>query len=292
MLKQKKLSVAIASAITVAMLGGVFLFTQYSQPSATHESHSLPLTSTESTSPIGLSSPLNSVVSPAAIVASTATSKYTPLEEALMQTPDVNEEYPTFGHRVSEISNRRNGQPVDVVALYAASQLPSAWQTSDTLPDNFPLSEEDRIDGREFITVNPLKIESLVPGDSLDIDIAQINGHFTARIDRVQVQADNNVSWFGHLENVPGLEGQTQVYLTRGDNLIVGGITTPDGHFEIEARGTQGWIASGATLFKHGDELVSVDQEALSRTPAVSQEALAQKHEPIYVIPSMEKKIP
>lgn len=209
-----------------------------------------------------------------------------------MRAPDVNEEYPTFGHRVSEISNRRNGQPVDVAALYAASQLPSAWQASDTLPESFPLSEEDRTDGREFIAVNPLKIESLVPGDSLDIDIAQINGHFSARIDRVQVQADNNVSWFGHLENVPGLEGQTQVYLTRGDNLIVGGITTPDGHFEIEVRGTQGWIASGATLFKHGDAVVTVEQDALKNTPAVSQEALAQKNEPIFVIPSMEQKHP
>lgn len=291
MLKLKKSTVVVASAITAALLGGFFV-TYDSQPLANMQPHALPLASNVSTPPAGLPSPLNMVVSPAVSVTNATTSTYSPQEEALMRAPDVNEEYPTFGHRISEISNRRNGQPVDVAALYAASQLPSAWQASDTLPDSFPLSEEDRTDGREFIAVNPLKIESLVPGDSLEIDISQINGHFIARIDRVQVQADNNVSWFGHLENVPGLEGQTQVYLTRGDNLIIGGITTPDGHFEIEARGTQGWIASGATLFKHGDELVNVDQEVLSSTPAVSQEALAQKHEPIYVIPSMEQQHP
>lgn len=208
-------------------------------------------------------------------------------DAALLALPDTNPEYPTFGHRVSEISNRRQGQPVDIAALYAASQLPAAWQSSDALPDSFPLSEEDRMDGREFITINPLKIESLVEGDTLDIEIGQNNGRYTARIDRVMVQSDNNVSWFGHLENVPGLEGQTHVYLTRGDHLIIGGITTPDGHFEIEARGDQGWIASGATLFKHGDQLVNVDEKTLKTTPAVSQEALAQKGEPVFVTPGL-----
>jgi len=182
----------------------------------------------------------------------------------ILQLKDTNPDYLTVGDRMSEVSARRNGDAVDVEALYAATKQANAWKPSDQVPAGFPLSLEEQLDGREFIQINPMKIESLVPGDTLDIDIAQINGSFTAVIEEVKAQQDS-VTWVGHLQNV---EGESQVVFTRGDSLIIGGITTPNGHFEMEARGEHGWIANSATLFKTPDVLVEVPSEELRKTPA------------------------
>lgn len=200
--------------------------------------------------------------------------------EEMMRLPDTNADYPTFGDRVSEISARRNGQETDIAALYKASLQPSAWQAADSISEQFPLSDDERLDGREFIKVDQLKIESLVAGDTLEIEIAQNNGKYVARIDRVESQFGNNVSWFGHLENVPGTENdKTNVTFTRGESLMTAGITTPDGHFELEARGDEGWISKSSNLYKHEDTIIEVPKDELAKTPAVSPEALAQKEE-------------
>lgn len=201
--------------------------------------------------------------------------------EALLSAPDPNQDYPTIAHRLNEIKNRRGAEVMDANILNDVIHSPTAWLSIESLSDQFPLTLEERLDGREFIQLNPMKIESLVAGDEIEFSISQNNGHYTARIDHVQVGNDNTVSWVGHLENVPGLEGASQVYLTRGESLLVGGITTPNGHFEIEVRGNEGWIASSATLFKQVDELIHVDKESLQRTPAVSQDAIAQVNTPI-----------
>lgn len=201
--------------------------------------------------------------------------------EEMLRLPDINSDYATFGDRVSEIRSRRNGQDTDVAALYAASQKAAAWQSVDSVSDQVPLTDEERFDGREFIQIDPLKIESLVPGDTLEIAIAQNNARYQARIDRVEVQLENNVTWFGHLENVPGAENDTNVVFTRGSSLLTAGITTPNGHFELEARNGEGWIASSATLFKEVDTVMEVPKDELSKTPSVSKEALTQKPEGI-----------
>ncbi|MBK8972121.1 MAG: hypothetical protein IPM37_12380 [Hahellaceae bacterium] len=200
--------------------------------------------------------------------------------EEILRLPDTNPDYATFGDRVSEINARRNGQETDVTALHKAAQQASAWQPADTVSDQFPLSDDERMDGREFIKVDQLKIESLVAGDTLEINIAQTNGMYVARIDRVESQFGNNVSWFGHLEDVAGTEGDiTNVTFTRGETLMTAGITTPDGHFEIEARGNEGWISKSANLYKHEDTVINVPIDELAKTPAVSSEALTQKKE-------------
>src|SRR5690606_10072724 len=152
-----------------------------------------------------------------------------------------NPDYATLGARANEIAARRNGQPVDLKALREALAQDTAWGPLDGVPPGLPLTAEEQMDGREFIRINPMKIESLVPGDSFELDIAQINRSFTAVIDEVQAGNDNNVTWVGHLKDH---ENESRVVFTRGDSLIVGGMTTPNGHFEMETRGEYGWIAS------------------------------------------------
>lgn len=203
----------------------------------------------------------------------------------LLQQPDPNPDYATFADRLNEIRNRRQGADQNAQAIYDAMQQPYAWEASDTPADHLPLTQEQAMDGREFIEVNPAKIESLLPGDTLEIQIGQINGVYTAKIDQAMVGVGDSVNWEGHLENVPGLPGKSHVFLTKSGSLIVGGITTPHGHFELEAHNGSGWIVSSKTLFKEPDQLIEVSEEELSRTPAVSEEALAQNDEVIVPLP-------
>ncbi len=78
------------------------------------------------------------------------------------------------------------------------------------------LSAEQKLDGREFIQINPLKIESLVQGDTLEITIQQANKTYTARIDQVISEGDGrNVTWRGYLDDV---ESPNSFTITRGTN--------------------------------------------------------------------------
>ncbi|MBK8969875.1 MAG: hypothetical protein IPM37_00340 [Hahellaceae bacterium] len=178
-------------------------------------------------------------------------------DEALLELTDGNPDYPTFADRVQEVMARRNGEVFDLRALWDASRQEEGWAAAQDTPEAPELSDAERQDGREFIQVNPLKIESLVPGDRLTLPINQIGQRYAVRIDNVRVQSGNAVTWTGHLEDV---DQDHTVVITRGDTLIMAGITTPQGHFEMQARGDQGWIASSATLFKGGDEIVAVPQ--------------------------------
>jgi hypothetical protein len=181
-------------------------------------------------------------------------SAFDALDEAtLLSLEDPNPDYATFGDRVQEVSARRNGQAMDPRLLWLASQEKEGWSALDDMPVAAELSETERYDGREFIRVNPLKIESLVAGDKMALPISQINQTYTMKVDAVRSESGNSVTWTGHLE---GLESDNHVVITRGDSLIVAGITTPEGLFELQARGDEGWIASSATLFKGGDEII------------------------------------
>lgn len=178
-------------------------------------------------------------------------------DEVLLEMTDGNPDYPTFADRVQEVMARRNGEMFDLRALWDASRQDEGWNALQGMPDAPELSEAERQDGREFIQVNPLKIESLVPGDRVTLPINQIGQRYAIRIDNVRVQSGNAITWMGHLEDV---DQDYTVVITRGESLIMAGITTPQGHFEMQARGDQGWIASSATLFKGGDEIVAIPQ--------------------------------
>ncbi|GAA3961177.1 hypothetical protein GCM10022278_19060 [Allohahella marinimesophila] len=184
----------------------------------------------------------------------------------LLQQPDSNPDYPSFQDRVTAVSVRRNNQHFDPRALWLASQEPEAWQPLETPSQSFGLSAEEMQDGREFVRIDPLKIESLVPGDTLEIPIAQLNTTLVAYIEDVRSEDNGrNVTWTGQLA---GLDAPNEFTLTRGGDLIMGGISTPDGIFELQAHGSEGWIASGATLFKGQDQQIVVPPELIESPPS------------------------
>ncbi|WP_196156930.1 hypothetical protein [Reinekea sp. G2M2-21] len=176
--------------------------------------------------------------------------------DEVLQLEDRNENYPTVGDRVSTVVARRHGQVYDAVKIWQASQSDTAWKAVHSIPDGLNLSVEQQLDGREFIQIDPLKIESLVQGDRFEIAIAQANQTYLATVEEVRSEDDGrSVTWSGTLQ---GIDPPNTFSITRGNRLIVAGIATPQALYSLQADGEYGWIVDSATLFVGGDEPIEV----------------------------------
>lgn len=156
---------------------------------------------------------------------------------------------PSFEERLNAMQQRRPNRTYDEAEVRAAVQRDSAWsnETPDNL-DELPLESEALNDGRQIITFDPLKLETLMPGDQVNVSIDETGEQYTVNINRIEQHDYNSVSWYGEIN---GNDGQTyQVSFTQGETLTVGGLSTPDGNYQLQAHGDAGWIASSASLFK------------------------------------------
>lgn len=161
---------------------------------------------------------------------------------------DVREEYAHIADRLDAMQQRRPDRSFDPAEVEAATQRETAWAPAEETPHNLPLKPEELTDGREFIQLDSLKIETLMPGDSVKVAIQDTGEIYTVKMDRVEKHDYDSISWYGHID---GRDGQTyQVSFTRGESLTVGGLSTPDGHYVLQAHGNNGWLASSALLFK------------------------------------------
>lgn len=186
--------------------------------------------------------------------------------EEILQRPDTNPNYGTFRNRVTEVEARRNGKPVDPQQLWEAAQQPNAWKNVSSASDSLNLSDVDKNDGRKFIELSPLKLESLVAGDTLDIDMGDAGKALKIKIDAAHSEDDGkNVTWTGGSTDTGSPYHLT---ITKGDTLVMGGISTPDGLYQIEVHDGKGWIVSNATLFRKGtDQHITVPPELLKNPP-------------------------
>lgn len=173
----------------------------------------------------------------------------------LSSVPGMNADVVTESYdlqtRIDQMQARREGQHFDQEAIKNAVQQRAAWEVDPAIADNLGLDDQERYDGREFIRFSPLKLESLMPGDEMEIPLAQQNATYQMVVDKVQVQANGNVSWYGHLKDFPM---ENQVSFTRGKDLTVGSIAVPDKQFTLQAQGGMGWVVNSYTLFKGKDE--------------------------------------
>ncbi|WP_331346041.1 hypothetical protein [Cellvibrio sp. UBA7661] len=159
--------------------------------------------------------------------------------------PDVNTE---LKKRLTTMHARRPNQHFNSEDVAAAAKRTTTWTATDTIHRELPLAEEEFNDGRQFIELDSLKIETLMPGDQVNMRVDEKSNEYKVTIDRIEKHDYNSISWYGHIE---GNDGQRyQVSFTRGEHLTVGGMDTPDGHFVIQAHGNKGWIASSQLLFK------------------------------------------
>lgn len=168
--------------------------------------------------------------------------------------------------RLAAMSARRNGRAFDPQAVADALKSDVAWESDPSIGNDLPISNAERKDGREFIRINPLKIEALMKGDEISLPITQMkkDGPVRMVVDEVVQGADDNITWHGHLTDF-GTENQ--VSFTRGDSLIVGGVSKPDKNYVVQINGDVGWIVDGFTIFtgKH-DAIVPPGQEGGAST--------------------------
>lgn len=173
----------------------------------------------------------------------------------------VNDE--KIAEKMSLLAERRPRQSFNPAEVAAALQQPAAWTHAEKVPRGLPLKAEEFNDGREFIQFNPIKLEVLSVGETLDVPIKDTSKTYTITIDSVDADNYDSLTWSGHFV---GDDGQTyQASFSRGPKLMVGGIDTPDGHYVIQAHGSDGWVASSALLFKvdpnHTDALIPPKEE-------------------------------
>lgn len=158
-----------------------------------------------------------------------------------------NPDYPAFTMRLAEMSSRRDGRTFSPQATLNALRKPVAWTAADEPGPHLVLSTEARHDGRVFVNLDQTRIEALVAGDEFDLPLLQENSVYRMRVESVEVGDHNDITWHGYLTD---FANDNQVSITQGSTLTVAGITTPAGHYVLEAHQGSGWIAAGGDLFK------------------------------------------
>ena len=216
------------------VLGMVYFF---SQPSAnTSIDNNAPIATTKNASSI----PTNDNSQPTIQKIVTAASS-TSSSDNQTTTPELQE-------RIAAMQQRRPHQHFSNSEVAAAVNRTTSWAPTETIPRELPLKPEEFTDGRQFIELDGLKIETLMPGDQLNIQVDKNAKDYQVTIDRIEKHDYNSISWYGHIQ---GDDGQKySVSFTRGEQLTVGGLDTPDGHYVLQGHGDKGWIASSQLLFK------------------------------------------
>ena len=149
---------------------------------------------------------------------------------------------------MAAIQQRRPNLQFSNREVIAAVNRTSSWTPTEDVPRELPLQPEEFTDGRQFIELDSLKIETLMPGDQINVRVAENTKEYKVTIDQVEKHDYNSISWYGHIQGDDGQE--YSVSFTRGEQLTVGGLDTPEGHYVIQAHGNKGWVASSQLLFK------------------------------------------
>jgi hypothetical protein len=161
-----------------------------------------------------------------------------------------NPDYPQLETRLDAMQKRHSNRSFEPEQVVTAMGQSEAWMRIDNPPENLPLTPVEKFDGREFIRFSPLRVETLMPGDTLEIPIWQLGVRYKMRVDQTETHANGSVTWHGHLED---FSEPHRVTITVGNGLSLGGIETPRGHYVLQANGEAGWIASSETLFKRDE---------------------------------------
>lgn len=168
--------------------------------------------------------------------------------------------YPRLQARLDVMEQRRPDVEFDPAEVDAAMSRESAWEPKAEVPTNLPLTQEELTDGRKFIEFDSMKIETLMPGDQVSIAIDEDNRTYQMVVESVENHDYETISWKGHLDVGDG--ENYRVSFTRGKDLTVGGIDTPEGNYVVQAHGNTGWIASSGLLYKeHTDPIIPQEEE-------------------------------
>ena len=156
---------------------------------------------------------------------------------------------PEVLERLAAMTDRRPDMQFDPEEVAEAMNEDQAWSTEDNpdLADRFDLDEEDLYDGRKFVQLNTLKIETLQPGDTMAIPIPQEAEQFEMTVTEVVNNQDGTVTWRGR---VNGYDRQNQVTITKDGYNTYFSMFTPDLNYVVHGKGDAAYVVDSGTLFK------------------------------------------
>ena len=171
-----------------------------------------------------------------------------------------NDIFPTLASRLEAIEARRPDLEITPEQVVLAIEKDHAW-TPKTSKDpgifSEKLSDQQIYDGREFIDFDPLKVETLMPGDHLDFTLDSAAVNFDVEIDDVKDFGDGNLMWIGTIEN-GGDQGF--VTITQSSEVTLASVVIENADYELQSFGQDGWIADSRTMFyEHADNHVHPD---------------------------------
>ena len=177
---------------------------------------------------------------------------YSETLEERYRTLSENEDYPTLASRLSAIRERRPDSNISPEAVLAAMEKSEAWQTrEDPGRAQEKLTEEELNDGRAFIEFDTVKVETLMPGDHMDISIDAIGLSYDVKIDNVETFDDGNIMWSGSIMNAEGTEAEGgTINITQSSKITVASVVLKETDFTIESYGSDGWMVDSGVLFK------------------------------------------
>ena len=199
------------------------------------------------------------------------------IESPSAPTKIKEEDFRYIQDRLTAMQARRPDMKFDPAEVAAAIERDVAWETLKDAPEGLPLTPEELMDGREFISLDGLKMETLMPGDRVRIPIKELAGEYEITVDTVEKHDYYSISWNGHIEG-----GDCQSYpatFTRSANLTIGGMETPEGQYQLQVNGDKGWIASAGLLFKNHVDPIDPATVMSESGSVQSQDHSAHGHE-------------
>ena len=106
------------------------------------------------------------------------------------------------------------------------------------------------VPGKALVRVAPSAAPRTV-GDSIEVEIPQLNTAFQLVVERVQEGPGSTRSVSGHAEDGSG--GRHSFVLTTGPRTTFARIGTPEGAYELAANRELGWLMPAANMDRHVD---------------------------------------
>lgn len=177
------------------------------------------------------------------------------LLEEQYQKINQNPAYPTLDSRMAALFERRPNTNISKEMLMKNLAEAAAWKSSNRIIEDtsYGTGSNQSASKKYEIEFNREKIETLMHGDTLEIPISETASSYVMRVDNIQDNGDGNITWSGVLINENG--GDYPVTFTQNrTNLTVGGVSTPSGHFGLEAREGEGWLMASRVMTRAHDE--------------------------------------
>ena len=168
-----------------------------------------------------------------------------PENPSLVSSKNKNKFIETVEERLQLISSTRDLSPYDNESISSAINDPRVWDFStQASPDDLPLDETEKQDGRAFFNANPARVAVSIPGDVLEIALPNVGEPLLLDVKQAGVLENGIVKLSGSIQGEDGTFNMSQ-----GDNITAGHINTSTDTYSFEVFGDTGWIHQSGALF-------------------------------------------